>query len=412
MKKLISLILTAVISLSVLCSCATSPLGEDLASSVKADEDTTYVYNKNETSAPTSYTSFQSAAISFSTKILSSMLEEDDNAVYSPAALYYQLSLLQNAMSGATQNSLKKLTGENAPVDDINDGSGYFFSRLETLSNFNKNRYIDINGDIIFNDDVSVSQNFLLKNADFYKEGIFRLSFADNFFTDKVSSYFKTKTNNKTRFKLSPDKSCGITMFNSAYMSDSWLDGYSQEKTSSGKFNGVKGAQNAEFLNSVEYYLENKDCEGFVKDFKYTPAKFVALLPKSGDVKKLASKLNSSAFLNVMDSMSVFKTCDTYIPKFSKKDTVNFADNKSLRFLKNEGNYSALSYGSKTKVSDIIQSFEINITNGGIGNGKITSSASTKKQPDKTVKLNRPFIFAVIDNESFIPVFMGAIQNV
>lgn len=411
MRKVISIILSVFIFSAVLCACNSAP-GEDLASQVKADENKTYSFKNNESTPPNSYSNYQNAAISFSSKTLSSLLESSDSAAFSPSALYYQLTLLQNAASGGTLEKLKSLTGENISISEINECNGYFFSRLKALSKYKKGYYIDINGDMFFNKNIPVGQNFLLQNADFFKQGIFRLDFSDKNTEKTINSYIKEKTDNKAGYKKTPEKDSGIVLIDSAFMSDCWLDGYTEKDTSKDVFNGVKGSKTATYLKSTEYYLDGEFCEGFVKDLKNTPSKFVALLPKNLSVKKLAEKLNGTNFLKFMDSMSVFKTCDAYLPVFSDKAEIDFAENNELKFLKENGNYSSLSYSAKTKVSDISQSFEFSVSKGGIGNEKIVSSSSTKKSPDKTVKLNRPFIFAVIDNESNIPVFMGAVSDI
>lgn len=411
MRKVISIILSVFIFSAVLCACNSAP-GEDLASQVKADENKTYSFKNNKSTPPNSYSNYQNAAISFSSKMLSSLLESSDSAAFSPSALYYQLTLLQNAVSAGTLEKLKSLTGENISISEINECNGYFFSRLKALSKYKKGYYIDINGDMFFNENIPVGQNFLLQNADFFKQGIFRLDFSDKDTAKIIDSYIKEKTNNKVSYKNTPEKDSGIVLINSAFMSDCWLDGYTQKDTSKSVFNGKGGSKTATYLKSTEYYLDGEFCEGFVKDLKNTPSKFVALLPKNLSVKKLAEKLNGTNFLKFMDSMSVFKTCGAYLPVFSDKAEIDFAENNELKFLKENGNYSSLSYSAKAKVSDISQSFEFSVSKGGIGNEKIVSSSSTKKSPDKTVKLNRPFIFAVIDNESNIPVFMGAVSDI
>ena len=135
-------------------------------------------------------------------------------------------------------------------------------------------------------------------------------------------------------------------------------------------------------------------------------------MPKKGGVDELLKKLDGYSFTELINSMSVFKTCSAYIPEFSKKGELNFTDEKAFSFLKGTGNYSALSYNTKTRVSDIIQDFEIKIDKDGISSDKTAKTTSVKKKPDRTLKFNRPFIYAVIDNESNIPVFMGVISDI
>lgn len=408
MKRLIGLALMIVMVSAALCSCSGNIPGEDLTADIKADENLTYIFKNGETTNPTSYNDYKTAAVNFSADMLYKLYKEDKNVTYSPAALHYQLSLLENAASGKTQSRIKSVTGDNLALDGLNSSSGYFFSRIEKLSNIEKNRYIDINGDFFLNSDTPVSQKFLLSNADFYNQGIFRLSFSDKDFTDKVNSYISEKS--KAGYISAPDKNSGLMLLNSAYMSDSWLDGF--KKASRGKFKGADKTSDAKFLSGTEYYLESKLAEGFVKDLKNTPAKFAAFMPKDNNIDYLLKKLNSDSFSKLMNSMSVFKTREVSIPEFTRKSDINFTERKSLRFLKETGDYSGLSYAQKSSVSDLIQSFELKITKDGIGSGSAVKSNSTKKEPEKTLNFNRPFIFAVVDNESYIPVFMGVISNI
>ncbi|MCH5303275.1 MAG: hypothetical protein J1E41_00300 [Ruminococcus sp.] len=410
MKRILSLILICIIFSAVMCSCSGNIPGEDLTAKVSADESSTYNFKNAETSTPSSYASYKNSAVNFSFKMLSSIYSNKNNTVYSPSALYYQLSLLQNATSSDTQKQIKLLTGKNIALDDLNSCNGYFFSRLENLSNPEKKRYIDINGDIFFNENMPVSQIFLQKNANFYNQNIFRLSYTSDNFTEKVNSYISEKTENKVKFTDTPEKTTNLLLLNSAFMKDSWLDGYKRDNISTDTFSGIDGDVEAEFMKSTEYYIADKGCTGFVKDFKNTPAKFVALLPKENNVYKFINSLNSDRYFELMDSINVFKTCDAYLPQFSANSTLNFKDNSNLEFLTKQGNYSALSYNKTAKISDIIQSLEFKITDSGISTNKLISSNSTKKEPDKRVQLNRPFLFMIVDNESYIPIYMGVIS--
>ncbi len=410
MKRILSLFLVFTIVITLLCSCSGNTPGEDLSAKANADENLTYNFQSGKTSTPSSYPNYKNCALSFAFNMLNSFYNSKENTVFSPSALFCQLSLLQNAASSQTQKKIKLLTGKNISLDDLNACNGYFFSRLENLSRFEKNRYIDINGDFFFNEGTPVSQNFLLKNADFYNQGIFRLDFSSGDFTERVNSYISDKTENKAGFSQMPDKKSELLLLNSAFIKDSWLDGYKKEDISNGDFAGVNGKTQAEFMKSCEYYIEDKDCTGFVKDFKYTPAKFVALLPRENNINKFIKGLNSDNYYELMDSVNVFKTCDAYLPKFSSKNTLSIKDNPKLNFLTKQGNYSGLSYNKTAEISDITQSFDFKIDEAGISANKVISSNSTKKQADKKVQLNRPFVFMIVDNEGYIPIYMGVIS--
>ncbi len=407
MKKIVSVLTAAALAVLALCSCGSSLPGEDLTAKVKPDENASYNFKNFETTPPTAYSNYKTSAMNFSLNMLKSL----DGGSFSPMALYYQLSLLQNAASSATQNSIKNLTSESIPLEDLNACNAYFFSRLNNLSKPEKDRYIDINGDFFLNEKTPYSQSFLLANADYYNQGIFRLDFSSGNFSEQVNPYLAENSASRAKLTETPDKNAGMLLSGSAFMKDSWLNGYREKDVVSDAFRGSKSIK-TDFLKSTEFYLKGKNCEGIVKDFKTTPAKFVAVIPKDNDLKNFLNKFTADDYYELIGSMKPDKTCTAYIPEFSRGETVSFINNKNLKFLSEQGSYSGLSYNAKSSVSDINQNYEFKISRGGIDSDKTYFSKSSKASPSKTVKLNRPFIYMVVDNESMLPIFMGTISDI
>ena len=89
MKKLICFSLVIIIFSTLLCSCSGNIPGEDLTADVKADENLTYIFKNGETTNPTSYNDYKTAAVNFSADMLYKLYKEDRNVTYSPAAIYY-----------------------------------------------------------------------------------------------------------------------------------------------------------------------------------------------------------------------------------------------------------------------------------------------------------------------------------
>lgn len=408
MKRIVSVLTAAALAVLAFCSCGDLVLGEDLTVKVKPDENAAYNFKNFETAPPPAYSNYKTSAMNFSFNMLNSL----DGGSFSPMALYYQLSLLQNAASSATQNSIKNLTSEGLSLEDLNACNAYFFSRLDNLSKPEKGRYIDITGDFFLNEKTPYSQSFLLSNADYYNQGIFRLDYSSESFLDQVNAYLGEKTSNRSKYSKTPDKKSGMLLVNSAFMKDSWLNGYREKDVVSVTFKGNKNNRKTSFLKSTEFYLKGKNCEGIVKDFKTTPAKFVAIIPKGNNLNEFMNKFTGDEYFELIGSMKPDKTCTSYIPEFSQGENLSFINNKNLKFLSEQGNYSGLSYNAKSSVFDISQSYKFRISRSGIDADKTYFSNSSKAAPSKTVKLNRPFIYMVVDNESMLPIFMGAITDI
>lgn len=418
--KFFSLLCLCLCILIIFASCSSSTINseENLMTDISYDENCTYSFVNGETAAPTSYTSYKNAACDFSFRILASLYESGKNAAFSPAGIFTQLSELEFASTGDNHKEIKQLVGKNIASDKLSQSSGYFLSRLEALSNKDKDYYIDIGNTLLFNSNMVVSKSFLINNANYFNENIIRLNYDDENSVNKVNSFIKENTSGKASDLITSfDLKSQITALGTAFIKDKWLSGYSNENITTDTFKGTKGNVKANFMESTEYFISGKNCTGFIKDFKKTPSRFIALLPNDNTTPyELAKSLDYESFSKIMDTMSVFKTCKASLPQFSVSDTVSFKkalnkNNVDIMFTP-EANFSNISYGAKGTVSDVRQNFELEFTQGGVCTTKVSSSNSTKKEPDKEVKLSKPFIFIIADNESNIPIFMGIICNI
>lgn len=419
MKKIISVVCLLLCSLMLLTSCqSTTTLtdSDNLMIDVKADDNATYNFVNGETSNPTSYNSYINAAGDFSFKMLASLYQSNRNVAYSPSALHSQLALLLNASGGDNQSEIKNLIGKNISIEALNQCSGYFLSRINALNDEDNKYYIDINNNLIFNDTKAVSTNFLLKNADYYNQGVFKIDYENEHSVNKVNGYLKERTSQKAPNMVSSLEG-DMNTYSTAFMKDKWLYGYTNENITTKTFESSRGNVQANFMESTEYYIKGRNCTGFIKSFKNTPCKFIALLPNEDtSAYQLAKSLDSEEYNKILNSMSVFKTCKASLPQFSINETVDFKEalaknNVDIMFTP-EADFSNLSYNATAQASSIVQNVDIDITQGGICTTKLSKAENTKKTPEYTVTLSRPFIFIIADNESNLPISMGIISNI
>ena len=398
----------------VFFSCKSDELTaeDDLATKVNQSENATYNFKNGETTAPESYNAYRDSAQSFSINILRALYKENKNAFFSPAALYGQLSLTENAAAGASRTQIRSLLSQNLSTEELNSGNGYFFSRLAALSDSSENSKVEIKSNFFFSDSVPVGQNFIKQNADFYSQGLFRLNYGDQSTLGKINRYIASQSgglNGSLVPELNPEKEINLT--ETVNFSDSWLAGFGEESISKGNFNG-KGE--AAYLNSREYFLKTKGCTGFIKDYKNTPCKFVAILP-DGDLETFIAKFDSVQYQKLIDSMDIMTTCEASMPTFSAGFEGDLAPAVRSVGIKNiftdSSNLNGLSYNCTAKVDRIMQSAKFGVTASGTDGGSADISSNTKPKSKNKVELNRPFIYMVVDNESYIPVLMGVITD-
>ena len=418
MKKLFIVILAVLISAAALCSCGSDELGPetDLTSKVGSDENQTYNFTNGETELPDTYTAYKTSAQGFSFDILRTMYKKNRNAFYSPAGLFGQLSLMENAAAGSSLTQLKTLVNKSLSVDELNYSSGYFYSRLASLSDSAENASAEIKSAFYFNDGIPVGQEFTRRNANYYSQGLFRLDYSDSATLDKINSYISSQSGGMFDSLMpSLDSKKGIDLSSTVRFSDDWLAGFKGENVFSAPFKGSAATKKTAFLSGTEYYLKSKGCTGFIKDFKNTPCKFVAILP-DGDIDTLIKKINYTTYEQLIDSMDIMTTCSVSLPAFSREFSGDLSDavkdSGVTNIFNSKANFNSLSYGCKAKVGRIMQGAKLSITASGTNDGEPVISQYEKPEPKHEVKLDRPFIYMVVDNESYIPILMGVVSDI
>lgn len=392
----------------MLCSCAgAKTAGEDLTAKVTPSDSRYYSFTVGETGVPSAYNTYKVSAQGFALNLLNTMSEENSNVFLSPMALYGQLGLLQNAANSATQREIKQLTGKNLSLEELNECNGYFFSRLEELSG--ESTYISLGADMFVNEGVIVSTEFLQTNADCYNQGIHRLK-RDESTAKKINEYLSEKAG-RDMSTLFNSYDGDIDLASTAYFKDKWLNGYSTDSITTDTF----GGNTATYMHSTELYLKGKSCTGFIKDYKNTPCRFVALLPNEGiSVQELCESLTYEEYQNIINSMNIFITCEAYLPKFKASENIEYKDvltDLGVSSVFGDGDFAGLSFNQRATVSAVNQSLRFSVNAAGSDAKKPVFSGSAKIEAKKEVRLNRPFVFMIIDNESNIPIFEGIVSQ-
>lgn len=205
-----------------------------------------------------------------------------------------------------------------------------------------------------------------------------------------------------------------------------WADIYERDQVRDGIFTLENGAtQDVEFMYGEESnYLEDKNATGFLKYYKECQYAFVALLPNEG--------VSVSEYLKTLDGEHVKQlitgrtnpTVNTAIPKFESEYSTEMSEVLSdmgmeLAFDENKANFSGL--GTSTEgnifINRVLHKTFISVGEKGTKAGASTvvemvDKSSAMVVDSKTVYLDRPFIYMLIDCQTNIPFFIGTMMNV
>lgn len=361
---------------------------------------------------------FLNAAADFSFELFKNTISKKENSLISPTSVLLALAMTANGADNETLTQLEAVLGGNLKIQQLNE---YLYSFVNGLPDEEKS-HLNIANSIWFKDNnFTPAQQFLQVNADYYGASAYKSSFDDQTVKD-INTWIKKNTDgliNSIIDKIPPD----IIMYliNTVLFDAEWQSVYQKSSVKDGEFTAYDGEkQTVKFMHSTETkYLQGERVTGFVKPYFGNKYSFVALLPdETISVNEYAKTLSGEVFLNILKTESQ-ATVFAALPKFSYGYSVEMND--ALKFM---GIMNAFSPANAdfTKIgnadgnifiSQVLHKTFISVDERGTKAGAVTSVAPGMTDASECVyvMLNRPFIYAIIDNATKLPIFTGSLMT-
>lgn len=341
-------------------------------------------------------------------KIVDNIYKEKENMIYSPASLYMALSLLSEGSTGDSYNELVDYLGVN---------------NLEELRKLNKdlyenNYYKNKNGEgkiansIWVKNGSNINLDYVKRLEESYYAESFKADFSNENDKDNIIRWINNNTNDflkLTKDNYTIDSSISLLLLNTIYFNNKWSEPFDKSLTRKDTFYSYKNDVEVYFMkHSVESVYASSDDYEMVYDYFHNGNKICYLLPSEG--KNVKDYLNVNfmeqkwerVILNI--TVPKFK----YITKFDLNDTLESVGVKTIF----KGGLDNIELG--LRVSKIKQVAGIELSEEGVKAAAVTSiEGPTSVEPiDKKVniKLNRPFIYYILDSNNTI-LFSGVMNN-
>ena len=182
--------------------------------------------------------------------------------------------------------------------------------------------------------------------------------------------------------------------------------------------NEFKKVVNVEMMKSVEsLYIEDNDVTGFIKNYGDKRHQFIAILPdKSTNVFLYLKGLTAEKIEKLLDTVQQ-EDINVMMPKFTGVKVQNMKNVYSRMGLSglfiDMADYTGImKSGANIALGLVVQKAKVEIgKTGGKGAGISTiSSVSKIKAAERSVILNRPFIYMIYDSYQCMPIFAGVQQ--
>ena len=408
----IALFLVAAITAG-LVGCAVSAKADDLMKDVTPDS----------VSGKPADAAFTAGMAGFSVELFKKSVTAKKNSLISPLSVTLALSMTANGADNETLKQMEALLG-GIPIDELNE---YLYSYRTGLASTSKSK-LNIANSIWFNNNkelLRVEPDFLQRNADYYNASLFGADFSEQTVKD-INDWVKTNTDGMIDAILKEINDEVLFLVNAIAFDAEWDTIYKENAIREDIFTNINSEQQTVDLmfSGESIYLEDEMATGFVKPYFGGKYSFVALLPKESVlIDEYIESLTGQRFMDVLENAQDV-VVNAAMPKFEYEYDISMIDTlKALGVLDafdiDMADFGKMGSSPKGKlyISEVLYKTFIKVDAQGTKAGAATAviapagSAPNRDEP-KIVRLDRPFVYAIIDNATNLPIFIGTVMSV
>lgn len=359
------------------------------------------------------------AVTDFAVRLFQESLEPSKNTLISPLSVLNALAMTANGAGGETLSQMESLFGT-----DLSSLCYYLSTYQAARPSAEKYRFHNADSIWIRDDGNFIAvQDFLQMNRALFDAGIFESPFDQSALKD-INKWVSENTDKMISDILEEIPSDAVMyLINALAFEAEWQNIYFDTQIRDNTFTMEDGTQqNAKMMYSEEHtYLQDENAQGFLKYYADEKYAFAALLPDEGvSVEAYVNSLTGERLHQLLDN-STDTSVNAAIPKFQTEYSAEMND-----ILKNMGMTDAfdadladfsgigVSPVGNLFISRVLHKAYIAVDERGTKAGaatliEIRAGSALKEQ--KTVYLDRPFVYMIIDCEENLPIFIGTVMR-
>lgn len=353
------------------------------------------------------------------------------NIVISPTSLELAFNIIYNGANESTKDQLAGvLQISNFSLAELNESAKILLDRLNTPT---QGITSSLSNSVWVRDDILLNENLLKDAQAYYGAYVTNLDFSREDASKTINDWTAGNTAGRIKDVVPQqiDSNTVSYIINTAYFNGVWKYKFDADKVGARDFHKQDGTkspvQSMQMKRNDFLYLEN-DLFQAVKlpygpDQKYS---LVVVLPKSSGVNSLLGKFDISSW---QSWFSEFKERGgtLYLPKFKLEYGGSMVDalkntGMVLPFDPAKADFSKLSTNGVSKdfyISNVVHKAYIDVNEEGTEAAAATSVEVGKtsigsEEPEETpfvMDVNKPFFFAVVNEETQANLFVGIVRE-
>lgn len=368
---------------------------------------------------------FRESQMELSIKLFRAMSEAsgEKNVLISPLSIELALAMTANGAKGKTLDEMQELLGGDITIDELNE---YLYSYVNSLPSGEKYK-VDIANSIWIRDEegrLTIEDNFLKKNADYYGAAAYKAPFDSSTVRD-INNWVNDNTDGMIDKVIEEIPYDAIMYLINALVFDAeWQKIYERNEIYDGVFTTEAGEERdvQMMFSSESKYFKTDSAKGFFKNYKDAKYSFVGILPDEDmTLDEYIASLDGEELLAVLDGAENGMV-NVDLPKFEYEYELEMNNVlKSLGMPTAFDSQNADFTGIGRSIYDnificrVLHKTHIKVDERGTKAGAVTVIEMFDcgaAMPPLTITLDRPFVYMIIDNETNLPIFMGCVRDI
>lgn len=344
-----------------------------------------------------------------------------ENVLLSPLSVLSALGMAANGAEGETLAQMEAALG--LPVGELNEALAAWRAGLPA----GKDCRVDLANSLWLRDDgrLEADRDFLQTAADWYGAEVFPASFDGGTLRD-INSWVEKNTHGMIPEIIQeiPDETV-LYLINALALEAEWETIYREDQVREDRiFTAEDGREQPVTLmySSEELYLEDAHAQGFLKPYRGGRWAFAALLPEEG--MSLADYTASLTGERLHEILADAEAGEVYaaIPKFRCEFAAELSDSLKALGMTDAFDWAAADFSAMGSspdgplyISKVLHKTFLSVDEKGTRAGAATAvamdvgGAAPGMVPE--VYLERPFLYMLVDLETNLPTFIGAVTT-
>ena len=350
--------------------------------------------------------------------------EQDENIFISPFSVSIALAMALNGASGETEQAMiQTLQLQELSSESINVG---YAGLRQTLLLSDPKVTLTIANSLWARQGIPFKQDFLQRNTQFFGAEISTLDFVDPSALKTINQWVNTNTNGKIPKildEINPD--AVLFLINAIYFKGSWGEEFDSSQTRDGIFHLATGGEKQVPMmrRTGDYsYYENYEEKFQAIRLPYDDERismYIFLPYRESNLNLLLDNLNAESWENWMSQFRE-QEVSLVMPKFKLEyekmlNTPLESLGMGIAFASGLADFSRMAdlevLGKNLYIGEVLHKAVIEVNEEGTEAAAVTSIGIRATSVPPAFIADRPFFFAIRDNETKTVLFMGIVVD-